>query len=106
MKQLLIEHARRRNAEKRPDPRKRVLLDDMADAFESSEKVALLDLDTALDELRQRSDRQYEVVILRYFVGLSWEDIARDLGVSVSTAEKDWQAARAWLRVRLNGRFG
>lgn len=101
MRQLLVEHARKRHALKRPDPRRRVPLDDVLDAFESAQRVALLDLEQALETLKRASERQYEVVMLRFFGGLDWKEIADHLDVSVSTVEKDWQACRAWLYMRL-----
>ena len=61
----------------------------------------MLDLDDALEELKAMHARQWEVVTLRFFGGLQWSEIATNLDVSVSTVEKDWQAARAWLFRRL-----
>ncbi len=101
MRQLLVEHARRRNALKRPDHRRRVPLDDILDAFESTQHVAVLDLEESLEVLRAANERHYEVVVLRFFGGLGWKEIAEHLEVSVSTVEKDWQGCRAWLYTRL-----
>lgn len=101
MRQLLVEHARRRRAAKRPDDRAREPLDYVVETFISSQHVALLDLDAALEELKAAAERVHEVVVLRYFGGLSWKEIAGQLDVSVSTVEKDWQAGRAWLYARL-----
>jgi RNA polymerase sigma factor (TIGR02999 family) len=103
MRQLLVEHARRRNAAKRPDHRERVPLDDILDAFESTQRVAILDLEQSLEMLKEANERHYEVVVLRFFGGLGWKEIAEYVGTSVSTVEKDWQACRAWLYTRLRG---
>ena len=90
-----------RAAAKRPNPKNRITLDGILDTFESTQRVALLDLEEALEELKDISERQYDVVTLRVFGGLQWSDIAEYCDVSLSTAEKDWQAARAWLYSRL-----
>lgn len=54
-----------------------------------------------LTEYGEHGERRSAVVMLRFFGGLEWKEIAESLGTSVSTAEKDWQAARAWLYGRL-----
>lgn len=97
MRQLLVEHARRRNADKRPDGKQRAALDDILETFESTQHVALLDLDEALEQLKIVKQRAHDVIVLRFFGGLSWKEIAEQLDVSVSSVEKDWQAGRAWL---------
>lgn len=97
MRQILIDYARKRRAHPE-DKRVRVpLFDEVLDTIKSKCRVDLLDLDRALEELRRMHARQYEVVTLRFFGGLQWNEIATCLNVSTSTAEKDWQAARAWL---------
>ena len=101
MRQLLIEHARKRTAMKRPDPAKKVPLDDVLYVLEATQRVCFLDLHECLERLKVLNIRQHDVVELRYLVGLPWKEIAAQLGVSVPTVEKDWQAARAWLRSRL-----
>jgi RNA polymerase sigma factor (TIGR02999 family) len=101
MRQLLVEHARRRNAMKRPDHRDRVPLDDILEHFEITHRVAMHDLDKALKKLQAMSERQHQVVVLRFFGGLGWKEIAELVDTSVSTVEKDWQAGRAWLRMQL-----
>lgn len=70
------------------------------------DQAALLDLDEALSELERRSERQARVVELRHFAGLEIEEVARVLGVSHATIERDWLAARAWLGARLTRRDG
>ena len=76
-------------------------LDALIPALERQEEVDLLDLEEALGLLKRRSSRQYEVVVLRYFGGLTMAEIATCLGVALPTVEKDWQFARAWLRREL-----
>ena len=109
MHQLLREHARKRNCrpEGHADPQGHTLLDEVAEEVESIVKVDLLDLMNALDKLKatgKHGERQYEVVRLRIWGGLTYPEIAEDLGVGVATAERDWQVARAWLYGRLKGR--
>jgi RNA polymerase sigma factor (TIGR02999 family) len=102
MNQLLREHARRRKCrpEGHIDPEGHILLDEIVKEVESTLKVDLLDLSNALDKLKAtgaRGPRRYDVVKLRIWEGLSYEKIAKKLGVGVTTVEKDWLAARAWL---------
>ncbi|MBW2524879.1 MAG: sigma-70 family RNA polymerase sigma factor [Deltaproteobacteria bacterium] len=101
MRQLLVEHARKRKAGKRGGGREHESLGRVVDALESTLQVELLDLDEALEELRAQSERQHSVVTLRFFAGMKWTEIAELLDIAVTTAEKDWQAARAWLFGRL-----
>ena len=61
----------------------------------------MLALDEALSELAGYDARKHRVVELRYFGGLTVEDTARVLGLSTTTIESEWRAARAWLAVRL-----
>src|SRR5262245_35058556 len=109
MEQLLREHARKRKC--RPtghiDPEGHILLDKVVAEVESTLKVDLLDLSNALDKLKttgKHGERQYEVVRLRIWGGMTYPEIAEDLGVAVATVERDWQAARAWLYGRLKRR--
>jgi RNA polymerase sigma factor (TIGR02999 family) len=109
MGQLLREHARKRNCrpEGHVDPQGHILLDQIAEEVEDSFKVDLLDLTNALDELRRagkHGERRHDVVRLRIWGGLTYPEIAADLGVGFATVERDWQAARAWLYGRLKGR--
>ena len=100
MRRILIEHARR--LAKRQGSEQDIW-DRAVEALEATQKVKYLDLHAALDELTQKSQRQSKVVSLRFFGGLKEREIAGYLGVSVSTVEKDWRAARAWLHQRLRG---
>ena len=73
---------------------------------ESTLKVDLLDLMSALDKLKttgKHGERRFDVVRLRVWGGLTCQEVAEDLGVAVATVERDWQAARAWLYGRLKG---
>jgi len=96
MRQVLVEHARRRKAAKRHGCH--VTLKD-SDAVAAP--LDLLDLEDALVELAALDARQARVVELRYFGGLDVEETAEVLGVSARTVKRAWQVARAWLQHRL-----
>ena len=102
MRRALVDHARQRRAAKRGEGRQRVPLDDVLDHFDQ-QHIDVLALDEALDELSAQDERQWLVVVLRFFGGFSVEEVADALGVSVSCAEGDFRLARAWLRRRLAG---
>jgi RNA polymerase sigma factor (TIGR02999 family) len=96
MRRVLVDHARRRNAVKRPAHTLRVALDDQVGRVEPV-TCEVLALHAALDQLEQLDDRQARIVELRYFAGMSEDEIAGVLGVSRSSVTRDWQMARAWL---------
>jgi RNA polymerase sigma factor (TIGR02999 family) len=102
MRQNLIDHARRRGAEKRGGGAGRVTLDEAAVAAAARE-VDLLELDDALARLEALNERQCRIVELRYFAGLSVEETAAVLDVSAPTVKRDWRMARAWLLGELLG---
>lgn len=102
MRQVLIDYARRIAA--RPEGKRVPLLDGILETVKSAHRVDILDLNRALEELKQLHKRQWEVVNLRFYGGLQWGEIATCLEVSTSTVEKDWQAARAWLFGTLRGK--
>ena len=68
----------------------------------SEQSTDLMELDAALAELEQLSPRQARVVELRYFTGLTVPEVAEALGVNARSIDRDWAAARAWLRIRLS----
>ncbi len=96
MRRILVDHARRRSARKRGGDRSRKDLDDVA-VPDSMSRVNVLDLEDALQELSQLHDRQAQVVELRFFAGLSVEEIAEVMGLSTRTVISDWRMARVWL---------
>jgi RNA polymerase sigma factor (TIGR02999 family) len=102
MRQVLIDHARRRGAEKRGGGWGRVTLSE-AGATPEFDRVDVLALEEALDGLTALDERKAHVVELRFFGGLSNEEVAHVLGVSVTTVEGDWRVAQAWLRRELSG---
>jgi RNA polymerase sigma factor (TIGR02999 family) len=101
MREILVDHARMRAADKRVPDRQRVPLLDEWIGYLRQQDLDVLDLHEALERLAQLDERQSEVVTLRFFVGLTVPDVAEQRGVSVSTVENDWRLARAWLRRQL-----
>jgi RNA polymerase sigma factor (TIGR02999 family) len=99
MRRILIGQARRKHAHKRGDGVKlQPLPDDSIHAPMSPVRSEeLLALDEALEKLGQSDPRKVKLVNLRYFVGLSLEEAAQALSISVATASRDWSYARAWL---------
>lgn len=96
MRRILVDHARRRGFAKRGGHALRVPLDDVL--LVSQERgIEVLVLDAALDSLASIDHRKSRVVELRYFGGLTFEETAKALGISVDTAKRDWRMARAWL---------
>ena len=96
MRRILVDHARSRSAEKRGGRWQRTAWDDLIEAYEE-DGIDLESLDAALTKLQRLHERQYEVVQLRYFVGLTVQQIAELHGLSESSVEKDLQKARAFL---------
>ncbi len=102
MRRVLIDHARRRLAGKRGGGAVRVTLnEEVAGAVASPE--ALLELDRALDNLESLSPRQRQVVEMRFFGGMTHEEVAEVVGVSVPTVRRDWRLAQAWLNREMSG---
>jgi RNA polymerase sigma factor (TIGR02999 family) len=106
MREVLIDHARRRAAGRRGGgDRRRVPLDSVVDYFEE-QGLDIVAVHEALDRLAERNGRQAQVMTLRYFGGMSVPEVAAALGVSVVTVERDWRLARAWLAGQLGGTEG
>ena len=101
MRRILAEHARARKAGKRGGNARKVTLDDTM-AVTTAGVVDMLALDEALDRLARESPRQVRVVELRFFGGLSVEETAQLLEISMSTVKGDWRVARAWLARELS----
>jgi RNA polymerase sigma factor (TIGR02999 family) len=97
MRQVLVSRARARAAEKRSGGRAGVSLDEGQIAVEDQADW-LLDLDRALGRLRQRDESLARAFECRFFAGLSEEETAEALGVSLRTAQRQWMRARAWIR--------
>lgn len=102
IRQILVDHARRRGSTKRGGLTTFVGLDDEA-ATVHPPAVDILALDAALEELGGFDPRQRDLVELRYFGGLTIAEAAVALQVSTATVEREWAVARAWLYQRLRG---
>jgi RNA polymerase sigma factor (TIGR02999 family) len=105
MRQVLVDHARRRRATKRGGGEAAVSLSD-ADGAIDVQSDEMLALDEALNRLAKESDRLRQVVELRFFGGLTEEEIATTMGVTTRTIQRDWVKARAWLHKELAAGHG
>jgi RNA polymerase sigma factor (TIGR02999 family) len=101
MRQVLIDHARRKHAAKRAQAQDRVELATGLVPVDAP-RIEILALDQALNRLAEVSPRAAKLVEIRFFGGLDNEEAAEVLGVSLSTVEREWRAARAWLREALS----
>jgi RNA polymerase sigma-70 factor, ECF subfamily len=102
MRQILVDHARRRQATKRVGSRVKVSLQETV-SFQHDRGRDLLALDTGLNTLEKIDPRKCRAVELRYFGGLSMEDIAQTLDVSAVTVRRDLRMAEAWLHHEIQG---
>ncbi|MBI4908373.1 MAG: sigma-70 family RNA polymerase sigma factor [Acidobacteria bacterium] len=100
MRRILVEHARSHHAQKRGGDASKIALDDIINYFPQKE-VTLVALDDALKELERLDARQSRIVELRFFGGLTTEEVAEVIGISTATVEREWRAARAFLHSQL-----
>jgi RNA polymerase sigma factor (TIGR02999 family) len=100
MRRIVLQHARRRAAAKHGGGAPKITLDE-ASLPATARPVDLLDLDRALDRLKEIEPRQVEVVELRFYGGYTAREIAETLGISESTVNREWALARAWLTCEL-----
>ncbi len=100
MRRILVDNARRKGSQKRGGGLRRVEVEATTGGQNLDD---LLALDEALKKLAAKNARKAKLVELRYFSGLTNEQAAKALGVSVATAERDWAFARAWLRREMIG---
>jgi len=104
MRQVLIEQARRKASHKHGGRRRRIELADGM-AFVEPPADDLLALDEAIRKLQDHKPHLAEIVMLRYFAGLSVEETADVLGESVRTVYRDWRHARTWLALELDDKM-
>ena len=102
MRRILVEQARRKNSLRAGGKYRRAELSGVDPEIEGPQ-LDLLALNEALDKLATTDPRASELVKLRFFAGLTVQQAAEALGVSVATAENDWVYAKCWLRVELSG---
>jgi len=99
MRQVLVDHARKRNALRRGGDWQQITLSGLHD---QPIPIDALDLHRALNALEQLDPRKAQIVELSFFGGLTQGEIATHLDVSVATVEREWRRARAWLSAFLN----
>ena len=98
MRQILVQRARARQAEKRGADPERIELDDALIADRGGDRIDIIELDSALERLAAFDAQQAKIVELRYFGGLTVEETADALGISPATVKRHWTLARAWLQ--------
>jgi RNA polymerase sigma-70 factor, ECF subfamily len=103
MRRVLVDQARAKHAAKRPNPQYRVDFEE-APLLASENFEEVIALDQALERLSRLDELQGRIVELRYFGGLTAEETALALGISVSSVNRDWVIAKAWLHAELSGR--
>jgi RNA polymerase sigma factor (TIGR02999 family) len=113
MRQILVQRARARDAEKRGGGAEKIALDESsafaqgASARQGREvgdtAIDVLALDTALDKLAALDPQQAKIVEMRYFGGMTVEEVAEALDISPATVKRHWTVARAWLHKELSG---
>lgn len=103
MRRILVDHARSKNAAKRGKGAQRITLDEGLVAGDPQSDVDLVELDELLTELAELNPRHAKIIEMRYFAGMTVEETAAALDVSVSTVKGDWRMAKAWLTARLDG---
>ena len=102
MRRILMDHARRHAAERHGGKLQKLAFDEHGPAI-FRDPVEFLALAEALDRLAQLNPRQSQVVELHYFAGLTAEEAAAVLGVSLKTLRNDWRFAKAWLKTEMRG---
>jgi RNA polymerase sigma factor (TIGR02999 family) len=103
MRRILVDHARAQQAAKRGEGATKLALDEALGVAQERE-VDLIALDDALNDLAALDPRKSRLVELRFFGGLSMEETAAALGVSLATAGREWQLAKAWLHQQISRR--
>jgi len=96
MRKILVDHARSHNAVKRGSGARKIYLDEALDVAERRH-IDLVRLDDALVDLARFDDRQSRIVELRFFAGLSIEEVSTLLELSSTTIKREWKIARMWL---------
>lgn len=107
MRRILVEHARRRKTAKRGEGAVLLELQDATMASKDPillEASEVLDLDAALDKLKEMDPRLALVIEMRYFTGMTVSEVAEALGLSEKTISRDWRFAKTWLREEMEAR--
>ena len=102
LRRILVDYARNHNRRKRGGERGKLSLEVIPELSVETD-VDVLALDEALAELKTVDERYAQIVEIRFFGGMTMEEIAAMMGISISTVERDWRVARAWLYRKLGG---
>ena len=105
MRQILVDYARKKNAQKRGNDQKKLTYIDELYKAQEQKADELIGIDSALDRLAERNQRLSEVVEMRFFGKMTIRDTAEALDVSESTVKRDWIKARGWLHKELKEKF-
>lgn len=97
MRRILVDHARKHTADKRGGDAEKLPIEEEILVVSNEKSHELLALDEALENLEKMDEQKAKIVELRYFGGLSIEETAEVLGVSVATVNRQWRMAKAWL---------
>jgi RNA polymerase sigma factor (TIGR02999 family) len=103
MRQILIDHARSRNAERRGGPNHSRILLDETPIFSQDQAAELIVFDEALRKLQELDERKAQIIEMRSFAGMSVDETARALNVSEATIKREMRVAKAWLMRELRG---
>ena len=103
MRRILVNYAVERNAKKRGDGATKVQLDDAASFGKPDETLDIVLLDQVLESLATLDERQARIVELRFFGGMTIGETAAVLEISPATVKREWQMAKAWLQVQMQG---
>jgi RNA polymerase sigma factor (TIGR02999 family) len=101
MRRILTDYARQHCAEKRGGAHLRRIELEACSAVSQDRSDTLLSLDQALERLAKLDERQARIVVMRYFGGMTEEEVALVLGLSSRTVKRDWSVAKAWLKAEL-----
>ncbi|MCP3963917.1 MAG: sigma-70 family RNA polymerase sigma factor [bacterium] len=105
MRRILVDYARRKRAQKRGGGEPKLSLDEGAFRATGPHPDLVL-LDDALEVLEEIDPRKHKIVMLRFFIGLTQEEIAKEMGLSVNTVGRQWQAAKLWLQDEMRQDMG
>lgn len=100
MRRILVNHAIAKKAQKRGDGVTLISLDEVV-SFPNKQDIDLIVLDEALNELAEMDEKQAKIVELKFFGGMTNEEIAEFLEISISSIKREWSSARAWLLGRM-----
>jgi len=104
MRNILVDHARKHQAEKRGGDGRKLSLDEAVEFYKQRD-INLIDLDHALTELAALDPDQSRIVELKFFAGLKIDEVAGLLDVSEATVNRQWHKAKMWLRSRMQSNF-